>query len=125
MRFLSSRTHIYTDPVIMIMNSARDTTKFDEKLARLMELNVRDVATKGIIGVSAHASLNDVCRVLGDNHLKKVPVLDDGKIVGIINRSDITLYSMRTYVESKNTLLAQKAAKGDVAYVYDEDAGEK
>lgn len=124
MRFLSSRTHIYTDPVIMIMNSARDTTKFDEKLARLMELNVRDVATKGIIGVSAHASLNDVCRVLGDNHLKKVPVLDDGKIVGIINRSDITLYSMRTYVESKNTLLAQKAAKGDVAYVYDEDADE-
>ena len=36
-----------------------------------------------------------------DNHLKKVPVMEDGKICGIINRSDITRYSMEAYLEGR------------------------
>ena len=36
-----------------------------------------DQLTKGIIGVDVHADLPEVCRVLGENHLKKVPVLDE------------------------------------------------
>ena len=40
----------------------------------------------------------------GDNHLKKVPVLDKGEIVGVVNRSDITLYSMRTYLKAQHDL---------------------
>ena len=43
-------------------------------------------------------NLTDVCRVLSENHLKKVPVLEAGHIVGIINRSDITQYSMAAYL---------------------------
>ena len=35
----------------------------------------------------------------GDNHLKKMPVLDHGKVVGVINRSDITQYAMKSYLE--------------------------
>ena len=56
-------------------------------------------SAKGIIGVSVHADLPEVCRALGENHLKKVPVLEDGVIVGVINRSDITHFSMEKYLE--------------------------
>lgn len=102
MRFLSKRSHLYTDPVVMIMQASNDDTSFDDKLAALMRMNVMDVATKGVIGVSLYAKLPEVCRVLGDNHLKKVPVLDKGKIVGVVNRSDVTLYSMQTYIKAQD-----------------------
>lgn len=105
MRFLSKRSHLYTDPVVMIMQASHDDTSFDDKLAALMRMNVMDVATKGVVGVSLYAKLPEVCRVLGDNHLKKVPVLDKGKIVGVVNRSDVTLYSMQTYIKAQDHTL--------------------
>ncbi|WP_251198205.1 MDR family MFS transporter [Anaerotardibacter muris] len=105
MRFLSKRSHLYTDPIVMIMQASPDNDSFDEKLAALMRMNVMDVATKGVIGISLYAKLPEVCRVLGDNHLKKVPVLDDGKIVGVVNRSDITHYAMRNYITAQDHLV--------------------
>ena len=42
--------------------------------------------------------ITELRRVLSENHLKKVPVLESGHIVGIINRSDITQYSMAAYL---------------------------
>lgn len=99
MRFLANRTKIYVDPVVMIMQTGTDNQDFDEKLANLVNMNVCEIATKGIIGVNVHSSLTEVCRVLGENHLKKAPVLDDGRIVGVINRSDITHFSMKSYLE--------------------------
>ena len=39
--------------------------------------------------------LKTVCHVLSDHHIKKVPVLDGGNIVGIINASNITKYAFR------------------------------
>ena len=88
----------------MIMQASNDNDTFDEKLAALMRMNVMDVATKGVVGINLSATLPEVCRVLGDNHLKKVPVLDKGKIVGVVNRSDITLYSMCTYLKAQHDL---------------------
>ncbi len=105
MRFLSKRSQLYIDPVVMIMQASNDDTSFDDKLTALMRMNVMDVATKGIIGVSLYAKLPEVCRVLGDNHLKKVPVLDKGKIVGVVNRSDVTLYSMQAYIKAQDHIL--------------------
>ena len=109
LRFLSKRSRMVMDPIVMIMQTSRDNRNFNEKLADLVHRNVTEIATKGIIGVDVHSSLPEVCRVLAENHLKKVPVLDDGVIVGVVNRSDITQYSMKTYLEHEGTL-EQRAA---------------
>ena len=101
MRLLSSRSHSYVDPIVLISQYAQENESFDQRLDSLMRLNVREVATKGVIGVSVHADLSEVCRVLGDNHLKKVPVLDGSRVVGVVNRSDVTRYSMRAYLQAR------------------------
>lgn len=101
MRFLSKRSQMYMDPVIMIMQNGEDDTKFDDKLRELMAMNVQTIATKGVIGVNVHADLSEVCRVLGENHLKKVAVFDEGKLIGVVNRSDITQYSMAQYLDNQ------------------------
>lgn len=104
MRHLSKRSEVYTDPVLFIMRGRMDNTAFDEKLQHLMEMEVRDIAARGIIGVDIHADLADICRILGDNHLKKAPVLEDGKVVGVVNRSDLTQYAMKSYLASKEAI---------------------
>ena len=104
MRFLSKRSQLFMDPVIMIMQMGRDSEGFDKKLRDLMDMDVKSIGAKGIIGVSIHADLPEVCRVLGENHLKKVAVLDDGHVVGVINRSDITMYAMQAYLENEGKL---------------------
>ena len=101
MRSLSRRDRTYMDPIVMIMRTESDDHDFNEKLEKLMSMNVREIGAAGSIGVDVHADLADVCRVLGENRLKKVPVMDKGRIVGMINRSDITQYSMKKYLESR------------------------
>lgn len=102
MRYLAKRSTVVMDPVVLIMRTVDadgSNSDFKRKLDELMGMPAKSIGAKGIIGVDAHADLPEVCRVLGENHLKKVPVLDDGHIVGVINRSDIARFSMERYLE--------------------------
>lgn len=109
MRSLSKRNKILMDPIVMIMQTVdegADNKDFARKLEELMATPALGIGARGIIGVDVHADLPEVCRVLGENHLKKVPVLDEGRIVGVINRSDITRYSMEKYLEGRDEIPA-------------------
>ena len=104
MRYLSKRSTMMMDPVVMIMQTVDadgGNKDFARKLDELMGMPAKSIGAKGIIGVDVHADLPEVCRVLGENHLKKVPVLDEGQVVGVINRSDITHYSMEQYLAER------------------------
>lgn len=107
MRYLSKRSTMMMDPVVMIMQTV-DTDggnkDFARKLDELMTMPAKSIGAKGIIGVDVHADLPEVCRVLGENHLKKVPVFDEGQVVGVINRSDITHYSMEQYLAERDAV---------------------
>jgi DHA2 family lincomycin resistance protein-like MFS transporter len=48
-----------------------------------------ELATHNVIAVDRNSSLEDVCRVLSSTKVKKVPVLDHGKLVGTFSRSDL------------------------------------
>lgn len=98
---LSRQSGSYTDPIMLIAQSANDDTPYAEKLQSLMQQPVSTVGAREAISVNMHADLEEVCRLLARYHLKKVPVLDDGKIVGVINRSDITRYSMEEYLSGR------------------------
>lgn len=95
---LSRSSASYTDPIVLIATSATDDSTYNDKLQKVMQLPISSVGARESIGVNVNADLEEVCRVLAQNHLKKVPVMEDGRIVGIINRSDITRYSMEEYL---------------------------
>lgn len=97
---LSRRVESYIDPIALIATSAQDSRDYDEKLNEVMRLPVTAIGPKSLISVNVHADLDEVCRVLSKYHLKKVPVMEDGRICGIINRSDITRYSMEAYLKT-------------------------
>lgn len=98
----------YIDPVSLLIRSTLASSApagFDDRLNTLMEQPVTSIAHTGIISVDIHDRLSVVCRVLGENHLKKVPVLDDDVIVGIINRSDITKFAIAQYMKNNSAQL--------------------
>jgi CBS domain-containing protein len=54
-------------------------------------LRVRDVMTAAVRSVDATTDVSDVARLLVDDHLRSVPVLDDEVLVGIVSRRDVLL----------------------------------
>jgi len=55
----------------------------------MKDLLVRDWMTKKVITVDAHTTLPDAHRLMHNNKIRRLPVLDKGKLVGIVTRSDI------------------------------------
>ena len=50
---------------------------------------VDDVMQRHVITVEDTLPVEEVCRVLSENNINRVPVLRDGEMVGIITRTDI------------------------------------
>ena len=48
-----------------------------------------DVMTRNVVSVNEDTELNEVAHVLEANRIKRVPVVTDGKVVGIISRSNM------------------------------------
>jgi CBS domain-containing protein len=50
---------------------------------------VVDVMTPNVVSVSEMSSLDHASRLIGDLNIKRLPVVRDGKLVGIIARADL------------------------------------
>jgi len=99
MRYLANQHSAFKTAYSFIVESGNEG--FDEKLTPLVQLPVSEIATKHVISVDINMELGEICKVLVDHHLKKAPVLDNGRMVGIINRSNITRYSVSNYLEQR------------------------
>ena len=51
--------------------------------------NVKDVMTRDVISVSDTTPLADIAILLESNRIKRVPVVRDGKLVGIVSRANL------------------------------------
>ena len=50
---------------------------------------VEDVMTREVVSVEELASLGEIAELMETNRIKRVPVVHDGKIVGIVSRADL------------------------------------
>lgn len=79
----------------------RGNADFDTTVRETLALPVSAIATDRVIAVNIDDDLGEVARVLAERHLKKAPVLRDGRMVGIINRSNIAHYAIDCYLSKK------------------------
>jgi CBS domain-containing protein len=52
-------------------------------------VTVADIMSRGVISVSPETDTEDVAHLLADRRVRRVPVLDSGRLVGIVSRSDL------------------------------------
>jgi len=58
---------------------------------------VKDYMTTDVVGFDRNTSLFEICHCLVNNNFRRVPILDNGKLVGIISRTDIMAYIMKNH----------------------------
>ena len=56
---------------------------------RVDRRRARDLMTTTVVTAPATASLPELADLLSKHHIKRVPILRDGKLVGIVSRADI------------------------------------
>lgn len=50
---------------------------------------VADIMTRGVISVTPHTALEEATHILTGQRIRRLPVLEGGRLIGIISRSDI------------------------------------
>jgi CBS domain-containing protein len=55
----------------------------------IQEVNVRDVMTKDVVVVSPTDSAIYVAKLMVEKKINRIPVVEDGKLVGIVTRGDL------------------------------------
>ncbi|WP_075980244.1 CBS domain-containing protein [Bacillus massilinigeriensis] len=81
------------DPVIInyfyYTTVIEDEESLEDKFKRLLNKNVMEVAKKNVITVDEDTEIEKVAEILGRRRIKKVPVVKNNVLTGIISRGDI------------------------------------
>jgi CBS domain-containing protein len=77
-----------------------ETQSLEDKIKDLNNLNVMKIATKRVIAVQFNEDLDKVAKILGNKKIKKVMVVKDKELVGIISRGDIIQFVVKNYFNS-------------------------
>ncbi|MEN6462180.1 MAG: CBS domain-containing protein [Syntrophomonas sp.] len=95
----------YRDPIIFFSDLTSYTTTWieteslEDRIKNLKNLNVMKIATKRVITVQFNEDLDKIAKILGKKKIKKVPVVKDKKLVGIISRGDIIRFVVNHYLD--------------------------
>jgi len=63
--------------------------EFREDIEKALKTKVEDIMTKDVIVISPEASINEAAEVMTKNKIKRLPVIKNGELVGIITRGDL------------------------------------
>ena len=67
----------------------KDGKKFEKELKKIFGITAKEVMTNNVISIAPEASVQDLATLIADRHINPVPVIKDGKLVGIVSRADI------------------------------------
>ncbi len=87
---LLRRSEIGTEPTRKWwLNFFSDPDALARQYTKTHGLRAEDVMTRPVISVSEDADLSEIASTLERQKIKRLPVLRDGKLVGIISRADL------------------------------------
>lgn len=67
----------------------QSTKKYETELRKALATVAADLMTPNVIAVTPETDLGDLARLMFEKHVHPVPVVQDGKVVGIVSRADL------------------------------------
>ena len=64
-------------------------SRFQKRLEKLLGNKVKDVMTENPITVAPDTPVNEIARLMADKGVHTLPVLEEGKLVGIVGKLDL------------------------------------
>jgi CBS-domain-containing membrane protein len=74
---------------------------------------ITDVMTRDVITVTASAPLGEIVRLFEKHRIKRVPVVDNGKIVGIVGRANLLQALLRSQQDSSTEIVKPRMSQAD------------
>lgn len=74
---------------LVILTLLKDRLNMKKHLENLSKIQVRDFMTRNVISISPEESILEAANLLDKHHIDRLPVIDNGKLVGIIARCDL------------------------------------
>jgi CBS domain-containing protein len=84
-----SRLHFPTIVAIFGASLELKPKGFEENLEKALGSKVSDVMSKPAIMVEADSTVEDAATIMHDKRVSRLPVVHDGRLVGIVSRVDI------------------------------------
>jgi len=69
--------------------SLSSTKHFEKEMKKIAALTVRDAMTADPVAVAPETTVEEAATLMVDKSFHSLPVLDDGKLVGIVGKKDI------------------------------------
>src|SRR3972149_6930447 len=87
--------------------SERDIVHAAARIDAILALKVSAVMTKNIITGTPHDDSLSVERTMTDKHIRHIPVMDQGQLVGIVSIGDVVKAQLEQYAGEVDTLQTQ------------------
>ncbi len=65
------------------------TKKLEKDLQKMVAFQVKDLMTAKVFTVSPEAPVEEIATIMTEERVNRIPVVEHGKLVGIISRADI------------------------------------
>jgi CBS domain-containing protein len=63
--------------------------RFEDRLRKAVAATARDMMTEDPVTVEADAPARDAARIIADSHHNRLPVVEHGRLVGVVTRVDV------------------------------------
>lgn len=67
----------------------QSVAKFEERFRKAFGTKVSDVMSREVVDISPAASIHDAATLMADHKVNRLPVVEGGRLVGIVTRGDI------------------------------------
>ncbi|HAS55421.1 MAG: hypothetical protein A2X56_13030 [Nitrospirae bacterium GWC2_57_13] len=92
----NKRLHIPT--VVSFLDAAiylESSKKFEEEVRKIVATKVGDICVRKVITIAEDATLADIATLMSDKKKHLLPVVKDGKVIGIVGKRDVVKASAR------------------------------
>jgi CBS domain-containing protein len=83
---MSEEPHALT---VLVANFVKEGIDFIREVRKISKCSVQDYMNRDIISITPDAGLLEAAEVMAKNSVDRLPVIDQGKLKGIITRADI------------------------------------
>ena len=83
------RIIIQNDITNSVFDPTRSGLRSDKEIKKMAGTTVLDICTREPVTVSEETPLDEIASIMAEKHFHTLPVLHEGKVVGVVGKSDI------------------------------------
>jgi len=75
--------------VLDIFKTGKDYMDLKEEIQEASNIKIRNIMSKKVVSINPEASIFDAANLIENSDVNRLPVIESGKLVGIVARADI------------------------------------